>query len=341
VISLLLTATLGQFLGPTGGVDASPFGKKKTSLVFSFTAPSAGSYASLTPTVGGAISCTRASTGTYLDGTGTRQTAAANTCRVENAGLLVEGPSTNNLLNSGAPVTQTTASLATGSYTGWVEGTGSLAFTVGTAVATGLPCTATTGVANDCHFTITGAGTIVATVTGSLTLEDLEPLAFRSSYIATAGTAASRSADAVSATIPATGPYFSMSATAVQGPAAATAPARMVIVLGSGAYGAANTVATYFTPGLHLDAFDGAAASRVTAAGMSYSGTSHKFQFSANPVLGVNIDGSAMPGFTQSGTGNGVGSVTTVQLGGQTGANYLYGNVSAACVAKTSTGCAP
>jgi hypothetical protein len=322
----------------------SPFlsGGGVSPIVGLFTAPAAGSYASITPTNGGAITCSRPSTATYIDGVGTRQTAASNTCRVETAGLFSEGPSTNYLLNSSATVTQTTASLGTGAYTGWVEGSGSLAFTAGTATATGLPCTATTGIANDCHFTITGAGTVVATKSGVLTLEQLEPLAVRSSYIPSGGTATTRPADAISMTVAAIGPYFSASATMTRDQAPLTSAITQTILgFGTGSYGGANTSLFYAAPTLHLDTFDGTGASRTTASGSSYDGASHKFQISAAPALGVNIDGSLMPGYSQSGTGNGIGSLTVLGIGTGPGNFTMFAHYSAVCVANTPTGCTP
>jgi hypothetical protein len=48
-----------------------------------------------------------------------------------------------------------------------------------------------------------------------------------------------------------------------------------------------------------------------------------------------------MPGYSQSGTGNGVGSVTVLGLGAGPGNFTMYGHYSAVCVANTPTGCAP
>ena len=153
----------------------------------------------------------RARTATY-NTNGARWIAPSNVARVEvfpdgGGGLLVEPEaSTNYLLNSEAPATQTTASLGTGPYTGSTTGAGGVIFTTGTAVATGLPCTTTTfaglGEGGDCHFTITVSGTIVATVSGAVNHEQLEGLAARSSDIITAGTSVTRAAETVSVTRP-------------------------------------------------------------------------------------------------------------------------------------------
>lgn len=49
---------------------------------------------------GATVTCARASSATYLDGSGVMQTATANQCRVETAGILVEEARTNNVLYS-------------------------------------------------------------------------------------------------------------------------------------------------------------------------------------------------------------------------------------------------
>lgn len=134
----------------------------------------------------------------------------AGKLRVLASGSIVEGAATEYLFNNcTAPATQTTPSLGVASYTGWVEGTGSVAFAcsaAGGCTATGLPCTATAGVANDCHFTVTVAGTVDATVTGSVTFEQLTneslPVGLRTSKICANGATAARNYDAVSMTVP-------------------------------------------------------------------------------------------------------------------------------------------
>jgi hypothetical protein len=279
-------AAEAQFLGPNGGVDSLPSGNRP---VFSFVAPAAGAYSTLTAATGQTLPCSRASTATYLDGSGTRQTAASNTCRVENTGLLMEGASTNRLLNSTAPATQTTASLATGSYTGWIEGSGSVAFTVGTATATGLPCTATTGVANDCHFSITGAGTIVATKTGTVTAEQLEQMPFRTSLIITAGTVATRAADVGPATtsvsFSASGGVFRVTGWTPAWSSASTTPAAILCIGNNGFmyYNAAGTIRF------------GTVSQAVDATGLSWSAnTSHTIvgRWDATKVY-LSVDGAA------------------------------------------------
>lgn len=123
-------------------------------------------------------------------------TYGANTLRFNTfRGLIVEEARLNNLLNSTAPVTQTTASLGIGTYTLWVNGSGSATASVGTATAAALPLVSTQGVPQT--FAITVAGTIVVTVAGSLNAFQLELGDFGTSLISTAGATATRNADVV------------------------------------------------------------------------------------------------------------------------------------------------
>ena len=145
------------------------------------------------------ITFTRASTATYTDIIGTIQTAAINVALFDfdpvthkPLGLLLEAPATNYLLNSGAPATQTTASLSTGTYTLWMDGTGSATTSAGTATITGAG-TASSGVVNT--FVVTVAGTVTVTVSGSPTRFQLENSGGRSSYIPTVGSTVTRAQD--------------------------------------------------------------------------------------------------------------------------------------------------
>jgi hypothetical protein len=123
---------------------------------------------------------------------------------IPGVGLLNYEPRTNYLLNSTAPATQTTASLAAGVYTGWMNGAGSVAFSAGTAVGTGFGA-ATQG--NQVQITITTAGTVVATVSGSVNAFQLESGASSSSgtpLIVTGGSTATRGADVATVNRPPT-----------------------------------------------------------------------------------------------------------------------------------------
>lgn len=96
-------------------------------------------------------------------------------------GFLCEPVRTNYALNSATPATHTTGTLAVGTYTLWQEGTGSFVATAGTAVGTfgtasnGTPAT----------ITITTAGTVVLTASGTNTWIQLELGAFKTSRIYT------------------------------------------------------------------------------------------------------------------------------------------------------------
>lgn len=113
-------------------------------------------------------------------------------------GLLIEEARTNQLLNSTSPATQTTGSLANGTYTLWVNGSGTATMSTGTATGCG------TGVASQgtpVNFTTSGAaGTCTVTVAGSLNAFQLELGAFGTSLIVTAGATATRAADSIPTT---------------------------------------------------------------------------------------------------------------------------------------------
>ncbi len=110
----------------------------------------------------------------------------------------MEPAATNQLLNSDeTPATQTTGSLSTGDYVLWVNGAGSAAVTAGTATITGGG-TATDGSPD--LFTVTGAGTVTVTVTGSLDRFQLEGGSVPTSYIKTEGAIASRAVDTLNYT---------------------------------------------------------------------------------------------------------------------------------------------
>lgn len=106
--------------------------------------------------------------------------------------LLTEGARTNYLLNSGAPATQTTESLGTGTYTLWVRGTGTAAVAGATATITGA---GTANQATPVVFTVTVAGTVTVTVAGSLTFFQLENSGVVSAPMTTGAATFSRTPD--------------------------------------------------------------------------------------------------------------------------------------------------
>lgn len=148
------------------------------------------------------VTYTRASSATdalYTDASGAAyNTFGTNVARISaSRGLLIEEARTNQLLNSAAPVTQTTASLGTGIYALSVNGSGSAAVTVGTATITGLTGAASNG--TFATFTVSVAGTVTVTVTGSLNWFQLEAGAFPTSLVVTTGTVATRAVDTATA----------------------------------------------------------------------------------------------------------------------------------------------
>ena len=120
------------------------------------------------------ITFTRGSTATYRDSTGTRQTAAINAARFDYSatgvplGLLIEESRQNVFLASGAPATQT-VTLTAGNWTVWMEGTGSITSSAGTATATGYGA-ASAGTPNVINVTV--GGTVILTVSGARRLRN-------------------------------------------------------------------------------------------------------------------------------------------------------------------------
>ena len=151
------------------------------------------------------VTFTRASSGTVTNSAGALQTAAIDVPRFdhnpttgESLGLLVEEQRTNLLLNSGTLSTQS-ATVTAAAHTLHFTGTGTITLT-GTSTAGPLVGTGT-GEANRVSLTFTPtAGSLTLTVSGTVTNAQLEAGAFQTSYIATAGAQATRSADVASIT---------------------------------------------------------------------------------------------------------------------------------------------
>lgn len=110
-------------------------------------------------------------------------------------GVLIEEARTNSFLNSTVPASHTSPSLATGTYTLWVEGSGSMAVAAGTATGSGF---GTAAAGNPVTFTITGAGTVTFTETGTVDRAQCENGAYATSFILTAASAATRQKDLLS-----------------------------------------------------------------------------------------------------------------------------------------------
>lgn len=163
----------------------------------------------LTGTLDSRIAFSRPTTATYTNASGVLTTAAVNAPRFDYSptsigtptGLLLEGAATNLFLNSATLATQSVTTTAT-PYTISFYGTGTIVLT-GTATAT---ITGTGAYPTQTTYTFTPtAGTLVATVTGSVTNAQIETGSFATSYIPTTTAPVTRAADVATLTVPALG----------------------------------------------------------------------------------------------------------------------------------------
>lgn len=147
--------------------------------------------------IGNLVTFSRATVGTYVGSDGLIKTAAVNEPRFdhdpvtgESLGLLIEEERTNFFLNSDTLSTQSVTSTAV-DYTLSFYGTGTVTVS-GNATGT----LAGTGANERVSLVVTAtAGTITATVAGTVENGQLEAGSFPSSYISTAGSTATRSPD--------------------------------------------------------------------------------------------------------------------------------------------------
>lgn len=148
--------------------------------------------ASLAAVIGtGTFTVTRASSAWVRDPTTGLITAIGNNVPAFNKNFLdgvvrlrSDEAKTQYLGVTGTPATQTTSSLGTGAYVLWIEGSGSATVSAGTATITGAGA-AVEGTPK--QFTVTGAGTVVVTVAGSVTWFQLENGNCPTGYIVNAG----------------------------------------------------------------------------------------------------------------------------------------------------------
>lgn len=139
--------------------------------------------------------------GTFFNAAGVLTAATTNVPRFDfdpvthaPLGLLIEEARTNLFLNSATLVTQT-VTVTAAPFSLSFYGTGTVTLT-GASIAGPL---VGTGVANRVSLTFTPtAGSLTATVTGSVTNAQIEAGGFVTSWIPTAGTAATRAVDVVS-----------------------------------------------------------------------------------------------------------------------------------------------
>lgn len=278
------------------------------------------------------ITFVRASVGTYIDENGALQTASSGVARfthnpstLASLGLLVEESRINILLNSATLSTQSVTTTAT-AYTLSFTGTGTITLS-GTSTAGPLVGTGT-GEANRVALTFTPtAGTLTLTVSGTVSNAQLEAGSFRTSYIPTTGSQATRAADVATMT----GTNFSAWFNASEGTFTATANFGRLITSGGGfpRIFAANDGTASNGISVYCSDYTGTA-NRVTANIVSSSSSSMTTQvapsLSATSNIKVAFAYSSASGVIAC-NGNTAGTDTSVtlptvnqlRLGGRTG----------------------
>lgn len=276
-----------------------------------------GCYASgQTAGASSAISITRTTSATYIDGNGDLQTCTAGQFRVAPDGLLVEPARTQFILNNSThPKTgEATGSISAQACVGWHDGTGTMTIAAGTATVTGLSCTAVAA-GTLCPFTVTVAGTMAVTTTAGTTRAQIEcPGSYRTSFIPSAGTSAARNADQVSATVPAVPSKWCIAVTAKPEEGRAWEIGTNVAAMWSlGATGTANSSALYAD--VHLGSgvyqslfrtYDSSVAARYIAANEPSPGQARIVACDSAGQFSLTYDGVAQTPTASVTTGSGL-----------------------------------
>jgi hypothetical protein len=261
---------------------------------------------------------------------GARVSCGANTARISDDpwGILIEQARTNYVANPTAPTNQTTASLGTGTYSVDIEGTGQVVVTAGTATGTGFPLTVTGRTPGT--FTITVAGTVVLTYSGSVSFAQVVNAPMRLSRLTTTGAA---SADVVSVSNPLAGKGGAWHIDCVVELARAWSGAEYKQVWQLGPLSGANRASLVLVANsIYLEIYDGSNAQKFCISSSNNSLDSnlrHRFTAGADEdgVPFVWIDGEVVE-LTVSGAGSGVIAVqpATLYLGsGSAGGSSING----------------